>query len=373
MGGKGVRRAVENIRMELAVAVMGMDVTDQEGIDMALVERDGTENLSRLGANAVLGVSGAAVHAAASSLGIPLYRHIMGGGPGRIPMPIFQMLNAGVHARGGIEIQDISIMPAKAESLMEAYEVAWSVYDEIRRIMTESGQRSVTGDEGGLSPILASVAEAFELVEEGISRAGFKHSRGDVALALDVASSSFFDARTGDYLLRSEGLRCSRGEWLDTVTQWVNDHHIVSIEDPMAEDDWEGWKQLTARIGGRTQVLGDDLLVTNLDRLQRAINEAAANAILVKPNQIGTITGALSATKLAKKSGFGTVISARSGETCDTTISDLAVGLDAGQLKLGSHIGAGRTSKYNRLLEIEMEHGAEYAGFSALPFSTSDD
>ncbi|NYT12549.1 MAG: phosphopyruvate hydratase [Methanomassiliicoccales archaeon] len=369
MGGKGVRRAVENILKELAPVVQGMDASDQRGIDLALVEKDGTDNLSNLGANAVLGVSGASAHAAANSLGIPLYVHLSDGKPGRIPMPLFQMLNAGVHAQGGIEVQDFSIIPTRAHSLMEAYEIAWAVFNEIRGMVIESGNQPVVGDEGGLSPPLGSIAEAFELVEGGIERAGHSHSRGDVALALDVASTHFWDPASGDYLLESEEKRFSREEWVDQISEWVEDHHIVSVEDPLGEDDWDGWRELTLRIGGRCQVLGDDLLVTNLERLKRAIEEGTANAILIKPNQVGTITGAVAATRKAKEAGFGTVISARSGETCDTTISDLAVGLDAGQLKLGSHIGSGRTSKYNRLLEITKEYGAKYAGFAALSFN----
>jgi enolase len=369
MGGKGVRRAVGNILNELSPIVVGMDASDQKSIDLALVEKDGTANLSNLGANAVLGVSGASAHAAADSLGIPLFVHFSGGKPGRIPMPLFQMLNAGAHAPGGIEIQDFSIIPTRAHSLMEAYEIAWTVFNEVRGMIIESGNQPVVGDEGGLSPPLGSIAEAFDLVEGGIERAGYSHSRGDVALALDVASTHFWDNATGDYILESEQKRFSNEEWIDQVSDWVKDHHIVSIEDPLGEDDWIGWRDLTRRIGGRCQVLGDDLLVTDLNRLDRAIDEGSANAILIKPNQVGTITGAVVATREAKEAGFGTVISARSGETCDTTISDLAVGLDAGQLKLGSHIGSGRTSKYNRLFEIVKESGAEYAGFAALSFN----
>ena len=369
MGGKGVRRAVGNILRELAPVVIGMDASDQKGIDLALVEKDGTENLTNLGANAVLGVSGASAHAAANSLGIPLYVHFSDGKPGRIPMPLFQVINAGVHAQGGIEIQDFSIIPTRAHSLMEAYEIAWTVFNEIRSMIIESGNQPVVGDEGGLSPPLGSISEAFELVEMGIERAGYSHSRSDIALTLDVAATHFWDPASGDYLLESEDKRYTNDEWVDQVSKWVNDHHIVSIEDPLGEDDWAGWRELTRRIGGRCQVLGDDLLVTNLDRLEKAILEGSANAILIKPNQVGTITGAVMATMKAKKAGFGTVISARSGETCDTTISDLAVGLDAGQLKLGSHVGSGRTSKYNRLLEIVNEFGAEYAGFATLPFN----
>lgn len=366
LGGKGVLTAIRNIEEELAPSIIGMDSADQEAIDSTLMEKDGTSNLSRLGANAVLGISGASLRAAALSLGMPLYRHISGGGKISIPMPLFQMLNAGVHAQGGVEIQDFSIIPTRPRSLMEAFEIAWSVYDEIRKIIVERGHQPVVGDEGGLSPPLRKIDEAFELVEEGIERAGHTHSLKDVGMALDLASSHFWDPATGDYILRSEGRSYHRDEWVDVVKGWVEDHHILSVEDPMSEDDWEGWSELTRKIGGRCQVLGDDLLVTNLERLEKAVSEGSANAILIKPNQAGTITGAVIALKRARASGFRTVVSARSGETCDTTISDLAVGLDAGQLKLGSHIGSGRASKYNRLFEIGMESEAEYAGFAAL-------
>ena len=238
--------------------------------------------------------------------------------------------------------------------------------DEIRKMIVERGHQPVIGDEGGLSPPLQKIDEAFELVEEGIERAGYTHSLNDIGLGLDIASSHFWDRVTGDYTLKSEERSYHRDEWVDLVRGWVEDHHILSVEDPMSEDDWEGWKELTRKVGGRCQVLGDDLLVTNLERLEKAIREGSANAILIKPNQAGTITGAVLALRRARESGLRTVVSARSGETCDTTISDLAVGLDAGQLKLGSHIGSGRASKYNRLFEIEMESGAEYAGFAAL-------
>jgi enolase len=300
---------------------------------------------------------------------MPLYRYFSGGGGLRIPMPLFQILNAGAHARGGIELQDFTIIPCGARSLMEAYEIAWSIYDEVRKIIVERGDQPVVGDEGGLSPPMDSIEEAFGLVMEGIERAGHTNSRRDIAMGMDFAASDFWDEGNGTYNLESMKRTLQSDEWVDLLTEWAMDYHILSLEDPMGEDDWEGWKDLTSRIGGQSQIIGDDLLVTNMDRLERAIQGGNANAILVKPNQAGTMTAAINATRRAKEAGFAPVISARSGETCDTTIADLAVGLDAGQLKLGSHIGSGRTSKYNRLFEIEAEEDIPYAGVSALAFN----
>ena len=368
MGGKGVRNAVRNVREVLAPLVIGMDVTDQQGIDDAMVEADGTPNFSRLGANAILGVSGAVARAAARSLDLPLYRYFAKGEPGRIPMPLFQVLNAGAHARGGIELQDFTVIPCRAKSLMEAYEMAWSVYDEVRNIIVERGKQPVVGDEGGLSPPLETIEEAFDIVVEGIERAGFTNSSQDMAMGMDIASSDFWDSKNGTYKLESRGEVLGAGEWMDLLIEWADKYHILSLEDPMAEDDWDGWKELTSSIGNKCQLIGDDLLVTNLERLERAIEGRNANAILVKFNQAGTISAAINATRRARDAGFGAVISARSGETCDTTIADLAVGTDAGQLKLGSHIGSGRSSKYNRLFEIEMEYEAKFAGIEALSF-----
>ncbi len=370
LGGKGVRKAIGNIENVLGPLVTGMDVTDQEGIDSSMVERDGSHDLSNMGANAILGVSGAAACSAALSLEMPLYMYLSGGRPGRIPMSLFQVLNAGAHAEGGIEVQDFTILPCRAKSLMEAYEIAWSVYDQLSAIVVERGNQPVIGDEGGLSPPMVDIDEAFGLVLEGIERAGHRNSSNDVAMGLDVAASHFWDAGTGNYVLASEDEELDTGEWIDLVAEWVKDYHILSLEDPMAEDDWEGWRELTSRVGTSCQIIGDDLLVTSMQRLERAIEGRYANAILVKPNQAGTLTAAIRATRRAKEAGFGTVISARSGETCDTTIADLAVGIDAGQIKLGSHIGSGRTSKYNRLFEIEREYEAKYAGIEALSFSS---
>ncbi|MFP4545570.1 MAG: phosphopyruvate hydratase [Methanomassiliicoccales archaeon] len=367
--GKGVLRAVSAVNGELAEAVRGMEVTDQEGVDQALVDCDGTPLLSRLGANAVLGVSGATAHAASASLALPLYRYLAHDRPGRIPAPIFQILNAGLHARGGIEVQDYSVIPMRATSLMEAMEVVRSVYEGVKEIVMEGGHQPVTGEEGGLSPPLASIEEAFQLLEEGVERAGHTASRKEVAFALDVASTHFYSPSEGLYVLRSSGESLSSGEMVDLVSEWAAQYPLVSIEDPLAEEDWQGWRELTRRLGKSVQILGDDLLVTNQDRVREAIETKAANSVLVKPNQTGTLTRAKRVSEMAKGAGWGQVVSARSGETCDSTISDLAVALDSGQLKVGSITGSERQSKYNRLLEICSEYGGEWAGAAALAFN----
>lgn len=367
-GGKGVKNAISNIREVITPAILGMDVTDQRGIDSSMEELDGTPNLSRLGANALLSVSGAVAVAAASSLRRPLYSYLSGGRPGRIPAPLLQIINAGLHAKGGIEVQDFSIVPMRARSLMEAIETAWQVFSAAKRLLMASGSRPVVGEEGGLSPPFKCVDEAFQLLENAVEEAGYRVSRNDIALALDVASSHFFNS-DGEYELKSEGRRLSTGEMVDMVTDWARDHCMVSIEDPLAEEDWEGWSELTSGIGGRTQILGDDLLVTNMQRLERCLRTGAANAVLVKPNQAGTLTRAVDVCHRARQAGLGTVVSARSGETCDSFISDLAVGLDSGQLKVGSITGSERLAKYNRLLEIEREYTAKYAGAGALSFN----
>jgi len=366
-GGKGVRKAISNIRKVLGPVILGMDVTDQRGIDSTMEELDGTPNLSRLGANAVLSVSGAVATAAASSLKRPIYSYLGGGRPGRIPAPLLQILNAGLHAKGGIEVQDFSIVPMRASSLIEAIEISWQVFNAAKRLLIAEGSRPVVGEEGGLSPPFKCVDEAFQLLESAVEGAGYRVSRNEIALALDVASSHFFNP-DGEYELKTEERRLSSGEMVDMVSDWARDHCLVSIEDPLAEEDWEGWSELTSRIGGSTQILGDDLLATNMERLERCLRVGAANAVLVKPNQAGTLTRAVDVFRKARQEGLGTVVSARSGETCDSFISDLAVGLDAGQIKVGSITGSERLAKYNRLLEIEREYTAEYAGARALSF-----
>jgi len=365
-GGMGVRKAIQNIHEVIAPALVGMDAADQEGIDAVMEELDGTPNLSRLGANAILSVSGAVACAAAASQGQPLYYYLAHGTPGRIPSPLIQIINAGLHARGGIEIQDFSIITMRANSLMEALETGWDIYNSARELLLSRGERPVVGEEGGLSPPFRNVEEAFQLLEEAVEEAGYRISTDDVALALDVASSHFFDASLKEYRLESEGRTLTSGEMVDLVVDWARDHCLVSIEDPLAEDDWEAWKELNLKIGDRAQILGDDLLATSMERLERCIETRASNAVLVKINQAGTLTRAVRVFRKAREAGMGTVISARSGETCDSFISDLAVALDAGQLKVGSITGSERLSKYNRLFEIEREYPAEYAGRGAL-------
>lgn len=365
-GGMGVRKAIRNIHEVIAPALIGMDATDQEGIDALMEELDGTPNLSKLGANAILSVSGAAACAAAASLGQPLYYYLANGRPGRIPAPLIQIINAGLHARGGIEIQDFSVVVMHANSLMEALETGWDIYNSARQLLLLRGERPVVGEEGGLSPPFRNVEEAFQLLEDAVEEAGYRISTDEVALALDVASSHFYDASLKVYQLESEGRTLTSGEMVDLVVEWARNHCLISIEDPLAEDDWEAWKELNSRIGGRTQLIGDDLLATDIDRLERCIETGASNAVLVKINQAGTVTRALRVFRRAREAGMGTVVSARSGETCDSFISDLAVALDAGQLKVGSITGSERLSKYNRLFEIEREYPAEYAGKDSL-------
>lgn len=365
-GGRGVRQAVDAIRDELGPLVEGRDATDQATIDAALVDRDGTADLSRLGANAILGVSGAVAHAASASLDRPLYEYLAPESAGRVPLPMVNVISGGLHATGGIEIQDFLVVPVGADSYPEAIETVWAVRTAVRDRIIAAGERPLVADEGGFAPSLASIDEAFDLLTAGIRDAGFEPARDDVAIAVDVAASHFYDADEHAYVLDSLGLTLDADEMIDRVGSWVDGWPVVSIEDPLAEDDWEGWRSLAARVGDRVQLLGDDLLVTNADRLERAVETGAANAVLVKPNQAGTLTRAIDVIEAAREAGWASVVSARSGETCDVTIADLAVGLDAGQIKIGSLARSERLAKYNRLLAIDRRHDGPFAGADAL-------
>ncbi|MEF8842432.1 MAG: enolase C-terminal domain-like protein [Haloarculaceae archaeon] len=364
--GRGVREAVAAVREELAPVAVGRDAADQRGMDAALEERDGTPDLSRLGANAVLGVSGAVAHAAAAARGVPLYAHLadlVDREVGRLPLPMVNCLSGGLHATGGIEIQDLLVVPAGAESYPEALETVHAVRCALRDRIVADGHRPLVADEGGFAPPLESVDGAFSLLESAVMDAGHEPSREDVAFAVDVAATHFYDADDGRYRLESLGREPDREGMLDLVTGWAERYPLVSVEDPLDEDDWAGFATLRERLShADCQVLGDDLLATNRERVERAVAEDAATAVLVKPNQAGTLTRTLDVLSTARDAGLATVVSARSGETCDATIANLAVGLDAGQIKIGSLARSERLAKYNRLLGIDREVETGYAG-----------
>ncbi|MGH2484368.1 MAG: phosphopyruvate hydratase [Candidatus Limnocylindria bacterium] len=361
-GGKGVLRAVANVNGEIASTVGGRDVTDQAGMDQLLVELDGTPNRARLGANAVLGVSLACVRAAAAAVGQPLYRYLGGGDEAvTLPVPMVNILNGGRHAVGGTDFQEFMVLPLGAPTFREGLRWAAETFHALGGLLHERGLPTTVGDEGGFAPALPSNESAVELVLEAIEQAGYRPG-DDVAIALDPATSELF--AEGTYTLASEGRSLDAAELIDLWTDWSDRYPIVSLEDGLAEDDWAAWTSLTARLGERQQLVGDDLLVTNVARLERAIAERAGNAILVKVNQVGTLTEAVTAVRTARAAGWGAVISHRSGETEDTTIADLSVALGTGQIKTGSMSRSERTAKYNRLLRIEEELGerAVYAG-----------
>jgi enolase len=365
-GGRGVLDAVANVSVEVAPAVLGLPAGDQQGVDRLLVSLDGTPNKSRLGANALLGVSMAVAQAAAASRGLPLYRYIAHDEPDLLPLPLLNVLNGGRHATNSTDFQEFMLAPIGLASFGEALRAGAEVYQALKKLLAERGLNTNVGDEGGFAPSLPDNAAAAELLVDAIESAGYRPGE-DVALALDPATSELYE--DGRYTLASEGRSLSSVELIDLWQDWCGRYPIVSIEDGLAEDDWEGWSLLTERIGGRVQLVGDDLLVTNIDRLNRAIEAKAANAILVKVNQIGTLTEAIEATNRALHTpGWGAIISHRSGETEDTTIADLAVGLAAGQIKTGAPARGERIAKYNRLLRIEAELDtrARYAGGTML-------
>jgi enolase len=362
-GGKGVLRAVANVKGEIAQAVTGREADDQDGLDEALIGLDGTPNKGRLGANALLGVSLAVARAAAAASGEPLYRSLGGDRATTLPVPMVNILNGGKHAAGGTDFQEFMIVPLGAATFSQGIRWAAEVFHALGALLREHGLPTGVGDEGGYGPALPSNEAAIELVASAIERAGYRPGE-QVAIALDPAASELYlDDR---YTLGSEGRALDAGALIDLWADWADRYPIVSLEDGLAEDDWSGWTDLTSRLGERLQLVGDDLLVTNQARLERAIEERAANAILVKVNQVGTLTETIGAVRAAQAAGWGTVMSHRSGETEDTTIADLAVALGTGQIKTGSMSRSERTAKYNRLLRIEEELGerAVYAGRS---------
>lgn len=364
-GGKGVLHAVGHIQGEIRSALLGLSVSDQAALDRRLIELDDTPNKARLGANAILAVSLAAVHAAAKEQGLPLYR-ALGTGPYRLPVPLMNILNGGAHAANSVDLQEFMILPLGASSLREAVRYGAEVFHALKSVLSARGLATAVGDEGGFAPDLPSNEAAIEVILEAIQKAGFVAGR-DIHLGLDVASSEFY--RDGLYHLESEGRRFTSAEFVEYLADWVDRYPIISIEDGMAENDWEGWNLLTQRLGSRVQLVGDDLFVTNTAILSKGIHEGVANSILIKFNQIGTLTETLDAIHMAHQASYTAVISHRSGETEDTTIADLAVASAAGQIKTGSLSRSDRVAKYNQLMRIEDDLGTEakYAGREAFP------
>jgi enolase len=368
-GGKGVRRAVDNVNGEIAAAVVGRDGDDQEELDAALVALDGTSNKGRLGANAILGVSLATAHAAAAAAGKPLYASLGGEGAVTLPVPMLNVINGGAHADSNVDFQEFMIVPCGLPTFTEALRAGAEVFHALKTSIKEAGLSTGQGDEGGFAPNLNSNRDAMDLLISAIERAGYKPGE-EVAIALDPATSELWVAAEGgggSYRLKGEGRSLSSAEMVELWTEWVEAYPVLSIEDGLAEDDWEGWKLLTDRIGPRTQLVGDDLFVTNSARLQEGIDTGVANSILVKVNQIGSLSETLATMRLASTAGYSTIMSHRSGETEDTTIADLAVATNAGQIKTGAPSRSERVAKYNRLLAIEEDLGgrAVYPGRGA--------
>ena len=363
-GGKGVFKAVDNVNTVIADELIGWDALDQVGIDEFLIGLDGTPNKGRLGANAILGVSLAVTKAAADVLGLPLYRYIGGVSVRTLPVPMMNILNGGKHAVGSTDLQEFMVMPVGAASFAEALRWGAETYHSLKRVLKDRGYNTNVGDEGGFAPSLGSNEEAVEVIVEAIEKAGYRPGE-DIYIALDPAASEIYE--DGQYHLKKEGRVLSGQEMVAFYEDWVSKYPIISIEDGLAEDDWESWKLLTARLGDRVQIVGDDLLVTNVERVGRAIQEKAANSLLCKVNQIGTLTEAIAAVTMAQRAGWTAVVSHRSGETEDVTIADLVVALNAGQIKTGAPCRSDRVAKYNQLLRIEEELGeaAVYPGLAA--------
>ena len=363
-GGKGVQKAVENVNEAIADAIAGIEADDQRLIDQTMIELDGTDNKKNIGANAILGVSMATAKAAAESAGLPLYRYIGGPNAHILPVPMMNIVNGGAHADSGVDVQEFMIAPIGAESFREALRMGAEVYHTLKSVIKGKGLSTGLGDEGGFAPSVDSTKAALDLIVEAVEKSGYKLG-DDVALALDVASSEFFENGVYNF----EGGQHSAEEMAKVYADLVEQYPIVSIEDPLDENDWEGYTKLTAELGQKVQLVGDDFFVTNPERLARGIEENAANALLVKVNQIGTLTETFDAVDLAHRNGYRTMMSHRSGETEDTTIADLAVALGCGQIKTGAPARSERVAKYNQLLRIEHELGdaAVYAGRSAFP------
>ena len=350
--GKGVMKAVENIHAKIQPALIGFDVTQQSSIDTQMIEDDGTENKSNFGANAILGVSMACARAAANYSGLPLYRYLGGMGAVQMPVPMMNVINGGAHANNNLDLQEFMIIPLGAPSFHEALRYGAETFHALKKIINGRGMSTAVGDEGGFAPNIDSHEEAIELILEAIKAAGYEPGK-DIAIGLDCAASEFYE--DGKYVQKGQGKTYTAEEWIDVLESWVAKYPIISIEDGMAEDDWEGWKKLTDRLGRRVQLVGDDLFVTNPKILAEGIQKGVANSILIKVNQIGTLSETLAAIEMAKRAGYSVVVSHRSGETEDSFIADLAVGVNAGQIKTGSMSRSDRMAKYNQLLRIEEE------------------
>ncbi|MDH3560821.1 MAG: phosphopyruvate hydratase [Gammaproteobacteria bacterium] len=370
-GGKGVSRAVGHIKGEIRDLLLGKDASNQEEIDRLLIELDGTDNKSRLGANALLAVSLANAQALARDKGIGLYRLLGGSGILQMPVPMMNIINGGAHADNSVDLQEFMILPVGADSLHEAVRYGAEVFHALKQVLSGRGLNTSVGDEGGFAPDLSSNEEAIEVILEAIDKAGFKAGH-DIYLGLDVASSEFY--RNGRYVLASEGREFSAAEFTDYLAAWVDQYPIISIEDGMDESDWDGWKILSNKLADRVQLVGDDLFVTNTSIFREGIDKKIANSILIKPNQIGTLSETLAAIRMADEAGYSAVVSHRSGETEDVTIADLAVATTATQIKTGSLSRSDRVAKYNQLMRIETELGAAavYAGAAAFRHLTAD-
>ena len=364
--GKGVEKAVANVNEVIAPELEGMDAFDQPAIDALMIELDGTHNKGKLGANAILGVSMAVARAAAEDLGLPLFQYIGGVNAKQLPVPMMNILNGGEHADNSVDVQEFMILPVGAKSFKEGLRMGAEVFHSLKKVLSERGLACGVGDEGGFAPNLGSNREALELIVEAIEKAGYKPG-DDVRLGLDVAATEMYDKETKLYDLKHEGKKLTAEQMVDLYEEWVNNFPIVTIEDGLDEEDWDGWKILTDRLGNKVQLVGDDLFVTNTERLERGIEAGVANSILIKVNQIGTITETLDAIEMAKRAGYTAVISHRSGETEDTTIADLAVAVNAGQIKTGAPSRTDRVAKYNQLLRIEEMVGeqARYCGMKS--------
>ena len=364
--GKGVEKAVANVNEIIAPELEGMDAFDQPAIDALMIELDGTHNKGKLGANAILGVSMAVARAAAEELGLPLFQYIGGVNAKQLPVPMMNILNGGEHADNSVDVQEFMILPVGAKSFREGLRMGAEVFHSLKKVLSERGLACGVGDEGGFAPNLGSNREALELIVEAIKAAGYEPGK-DVMLGLDVAASEMYNEETKKYVLAGEGKELTAAEMVDLYEDWTTNFPIITIEDGLDEEDWTGWKVLTERLGKKVQLVGDDLFVTNTERLERGIEAGVANSILIKVNQIGTITETLDAIEMAKRAGYTAVISHRSGETEDTTIADLAVAVNAGQIKTGAPSRTDRVAKYNQLLRIEEMVGeqARYCGMKS--------
>lgn len=364
--GKGTLKAVENVNTEIADAIVGYNVFDQVGLDKLLIELDGTYNKGRLGANAILGVSLAAADAAANSLGLPLFQYLGGVNAKLLPTPMMNILNGGSHADNTVDFQEFMVMPVGASSFTEAVRMGAEVFHSLKAVLKEKGLSTAVGDEGGFAPNLSSNEEAIKVILEAVKKAGYEPAK-DIKLALDVAASEFYDETSRKYKLTGEGKEKTADEMIEYYENLIAKYPVISIEDGLAEDDWEGWAKLTQKLGKKIQLVGDDLFVTNTERLKKGIEQSVANSILIKVNQIGTVTETLDAIEMAKKAGYTAIVSHRSGESEDVTIADLAVAVNAGQIKTGSLSRTDRIAKYNQLLRIDELLGdtAIYAGTDA--------